>query len=103
MRLAAILARRPQVHRGRVISLNERVQGLREKLNKRRLLTMQLLPDETEAERGQRELVLAPELAATRESLQEACETLWKTIYGLDPSMLNNDEFTVARTDFTRR
>jgi hypothetical protein len=86
-----------------LLRLNERVASLKSTLEKRRLLTLQYAPKEAEEECQTEEQVRFPEIERTKDLLEVAHETLFKTVYALDPGLLqdeksNTDGVTLAQT-----
>jgi hypothetical protein len=73
-----------------LLSLNGRIQFLRERLEKRRMATLQYVPvnHEERIPSADERTVVVPEIAEARHLLEGVHETLFKTVYALDPGLV---------------
>jgi hypothetical protein len=75
-----------------LLGLNERVQDLKGKLSSRRAVTLRLVPEGAKEENTVVRSLHVPEFLECKKLLEETHETLFKTIYSLDPAIINGGD-----------
>ena len=87
-----------------LFALNERVQFLQDKLEKRRLATLQYVPvnNEDRIQSPKNREVLIPEIEEAKGLLEDVHETLFKTVYALDPVLLKEADALVQVSSLTQ-
>lgn len=79
-----------------LLRLQERVDFLGGKLEERRLVTLRYAPEEVQESVDK--TVEIPEVEESRALLQDVHESLFKTIYALDPSLVKKEKKQIATT-----